>query len=60
MEDGTHPVGKRFDGLVSGGDRGRIDRDEVWLGVGAAGSILGGVAVHEAIFTLLDPFDRSV
>ena len=60
MQDGSHPVRKGFDGLISRGDRGRVHRDEIWLGVGAAGSIFGGVAVHEAIFALFDPLDWSI
>ena len=60
MQDGSHPIGEGFDGLVGRGDGGCIDRDEVRLGVGSAGSIFGGMAVHEAILTLLDPLDRAV
>ena len=60
MQDGSHPIGEGFDGLVSGRDGGCIDRDEVWLGAGAAGSIFSGVAVHEAVFALFDPFDGTV
>ena len=60
MQDGSYPVWEGLDGLVGRRDGGRIDRDEVWLGVGAAGPIFSGVAVHEAVFTLLDPLDRAV
>ena len=60
MQDGSHPIGEGFNGLVSGRNGGCIDRDEVWLRAGAAGSIFGSVAVHEAVFTLFDPFDGSV
>jgi hypothetical protein len=34
--------------------------NEVWLGVAAAGSVFGGVAEHEPIFCLFDPFDGSI
>ena len=60
MQDGSHPIGEGFNGLVSRGDRGRVDRDKVWLGVGSARSIFGSVAVHEAVFALFDPLDRAV
>ena len=60
VQDGSHPIGERLDGFVGGSDGGRVDRDEVWLGVGTAGPVLSGVAVHEAVFALLNPFDGAV